>query len=440
MGRAVLGVPARRARCLRRRVRVQRELAVRGVGRLRLGAARRGRLAALLERPLELDAIRLDLGPLRALGLGCLALRELGLLPLPRLVLVAGRHLGPGVGELGGRRRLRRLVPDRPAWPPRSRRGRLPRPRGAAGTPRSPRRVERGAPGRHRSARRAPPAHRPRGHQRLGAIRAADSAALRPTRDARTLREGDAVPRAISRRPTPGDFVRELGVDNKTTIPAPWTRGFFYDRRPGWTGRATAFRGAPTARTTDPPRTRTTRAPASGAGRPAGRARGLAAASPATESPRTVPAHDGAPRGRDAGRRRARAPSAGAESRPGSAWGTRRGEEPSARVEAAERTKRNEPSSSDPRRRSEGEGSSGYQPPNGGESSSRYRPRSESESSSAYRPRSGGGASRGSRPRAEASAPRPPRNEGGGSHARPTGGGSSGSSSSGHAAAPPRRN
>ena len=30
--------------------------------------------------------------------------------------------------------------------------------------------------------------------------------------------------RAIRTRPTPGDFVRELGVDNKTTIPAPWFR------------------------------------------------------------------------------------------------------------------------------------------------------------------------------------------------------------------------
>ena len=59
-----------------------------------------------------------------------------------------------------------------------------------------------------------------------GVVRVADGPALRPTRDAGTLREGGAVPRAITRRMSPGDFVRELGADNKTTIPAPWTRGY----------------------------------------------------------------------------------------------------------------------------------------------------------------------------------------------------------------------
>jgi hypothetical protein len=52
----------------------------------------------------------------------------------------------------------------------------------------------------------------------------AESARLRPTRDGRSLREGEAGPRAIRTRPTPGDFVRELEVDNKTTIPSPWLR------------------------------------------------------------------------------------------------------------------------------------------------------------------------------------------------------------------------
>jgi hypothetical protein len=55
-------------------------------------------------------------------------------------------------------------------------------------------------------------------------IRVADSAALRPTRDARALQPTTGRVRAISRRPTPGDFVRELAVDNRTTIPAPWLR------------------------------------------------------------------------------------------------------------------------------------------------------------------------------------------------------------------------
>ncbi len=59
-----------------------------------------------------------------------------------------------------------------------------------------------------------------------GVLRVADAVGLRPTRDARSLRADGAGSRAISRRMTPGDFVRELGVDNKTTIPAPWTRGY----------------------------------------------------------------------------------------------------------------------------------------------------------------------------------------------------------------------
>jgi hypothetical protein len=57
-----------------------------------------------------------------------------------------------------------------------------------------------------------------------GALRVADSPHLRPTRDRRALLASNPTPRAISRRPTPGDFVRELAVDNKTTIPSPWLR------------------------------------------------------------------------------------------------------------------------------------------------------------------------------------------------------------------------
>ena len=53
------------------------------------------------------------------------------------------------------------------------------------------------------------------------ALRVADSPNLRLTRDARTLRAANPETRAISRRPVPGDFVRELSVDNKYTIPAP---------------------------------------------------------------------------------------------------------------------------------------------------------------------------------------------------------------------------
>ena len=56
------------------------------------------------------------------------------------------------------------------------------------------------------------------------ALRVADSPNMRLTRDARTLRAANPETRAISRRPVPGDFVRELSVDNKYTIPAPWLR------------------------------------------------------------------------------------------------------------------------------------------------------------------------------------------------------------------------
>jgi hypothetical protein len=57
------------------------------------------------------------------------------------------------------------------------------------------------------------------------ALRVTTSAVLRPTRDAKSL-AASAPPRAISRRQSMGDFVRELGVDNQTSIPAPWTRGY----------------------------------------------------------------------------------------------------------------------------------------------------------------------------------------------------------------------
>ncbi len=57
-----------------------------------------------------------------------------------------------------------------------------------------------------------------------GVLRVADSPSLRPTRDGRSLLASNPAGRAISRRPTPGDFVRELAVDNKTTIPSPWLR------------------------------------------------------------------------------------------------------------------------------------------------------------------------------------------------------------------------
>jgi len=281
-----------------------------------------------------------------------------------------------------------------------------------------------------------------------GELRAADSVALRPTRDGRSLRAGDDAPRAISRRQTPGDFVRELGVDNKTTIPAPWTHGY----GPPPAGVDGARYGAQRRTDGDDSKNSRTSAPTAGSGsRSEGRA-----ASP-RQSQRAVPWYT--PRSTEnppdeRGTQTRSAPAAGAESRrSGSVWGTRSRQESTGRVAPAKRTERSDPTAGGARRRSGDEGSSGYQPRSGGvsssgsrprsggESSGGYQPRNGGENSGAYRPRNGGDNSGGSQPRAERSAPRPPRNEGGGgSQARPSGGGSSGSRSGGHAAARPRGN
>ena len=66
----------------------------------------------------------------------------------------------------------------------------------------------------------------PAGRVDATSLRVADSPSLRPSRDGSVLRPESAVPRTVSTKQRPGDFVRELGVDNRTTIPAPWTRGY----------------------------------------------------------------------------------------------------------------------------------------------------------------------------------------------------------------------
>ena len=281
-----------------------------------------------------------------------------------------------------------------------------------------------------------------------GALRAADSVALRPTRDARSLRSGDAAPRAISRRQTPGDFVRELGVDNKTTIPAPWTHGY----GPPPAGVDGARYGA--QRRTDGggqqelPDLR----PHLRVGQPIGRARGLAAAEPAHDAV-VHAALDGEPRGRarDGGTAgalgRSREPPVGFRlehaappgiERPRGACRAHREERALLQLALAGGAGARAPAVISRAARARAPAAIGRAAR--ATSSSGSRPRSGGESSSGYRPRSGGDSSGGSQPRAERSAPRPPRNEGGGSHARPSGGGSSGSRSGGHAAARPRGN
>ena len=265
---------------------------------------------------LGVDALRLHVGPLRALGLGPLPLRPLGAAGVLRLGLGARPHLGPGLGELGGGA----ATPARRPWAGAiSRSGPGVSHNGSRDVARPLRAdpwnvVRRGdLGGRNVSQRRV-------GIDRIepGALRAADSVALRPTRDARSLRSGDDAPRAISRRQTPGDFVRELEVDNKTTIPAPWTHG--YGPPPAEsTERATARRAERTRRTT---RTPGPNAPTSASG---SRSDGSAAAPRQSQRPTPWYARrsTGSPSG-EGGTAARPAPSAGAETgRSGSAWGTR---------------------------------------------------------------------------------------------------------------------
>ena len=94
---AAAGGPSRgRGAVLRRAVR-PRLLGPRAVDRLRVAPAGRGRLAAVLVRPVDVDGVRMDVAPQRALGLGAVPLRALGILA-GRLVLdpAARRGARPG--------------------------------------------------------------------------------------------------------------------------------------------------------------------------------------------------------------------------------------------------------------------------------------------------------------------------------------------------------
>src|SRR6516165_5765590 len=81
-----------------------------GAGPVCLGAARRrSRLAALYPRPLGEYRPRLVLGIERAVRLGDLPLRPLGLLARRRLVLGSWNGMGAGLGRLARLRQLSRL-------------------------------------------------------------------------------------------------------------------------------------------------------------------------------------------------------------------------------------------------------------------------------------------------------------------------------------------
>jgi hypothetical protein len=234
-------------------------------------------------------------------------------------------------------------------------------------------------------------------------LRVADAAGLRPTRDARSLREDGGAPQAISRKMSPGDFVRELGVDNKTTIPAPWTRG--YGPPPaGVEGARTGAQPRPDPGSEDKPSQRWT----------TNRGSGTAAAP-------TSGAASGSSRGAE------ERGASGRAARPAPQYTPTQTSDPAAggrsdRAERGQPSVRSVPTGDGARRRSADEGSGRYQPrSSGGESSGAYRPRSSGGegSGAGARPRSDGGASR-------------TRTDGGGG--RSQGGGVS-SSGGGHAAA-----
>jgi hypothetical protein len=263
-----------------------------------------------------------------------------------------------------------------------------------------------------------------------GTLRVADSPLLRPTRDVAALRPSDAAPGLIRTRATPGDFVRELSVDNKTTIPAPWTRGY----GPPPAGVEGARYGTPKrSGSSDPQESRTPMgamprggATSTQAGERAPEAGGV------TSSPRSAPrpAPWYAPRAESGGSNdgTARPAARGAEQGAPRSGGNR---DATADRPQREYTYRSGGGAS---RRESGEApatvfGSGYRPQSDGGGA---RPRSES-SGSGYRPQSDGSGARprnegmggGSRPetRGGGGAPRPAPAGGGGSEARPSGGG-----------------
>jgi len=325
-------------------------------------------------------------------------------------------------------------------------------------------------------------------------VRVADSPLLRPTRDAHGLSEDRAVPRTISRRMTPGDFVRELGVDNKTTIPAPWTRGY----GPPPAGVDGARYGTPrqTDSTSDDKSSRGW-FNNSGSGSAAERRRGGTTGSGGAAAGSGSGSATGTESGRDSGSAAAPKPApssaspagsgdraGGAQRRDGNDGGNRSGDRPvpayhphqgsggsgrdgggSSSGSSSTARPRSGGSSSAPSRPRSGSDSSGSKRPSSSwivpsyQAPSNGTPRSGGDGSGAYRPRASyGGGSGGYQPRSYGSGGgssyRPsgggggyggghssgyqPRSSGGssGSHARPSGGSSGGGG--GHSGARPR--
>jgi hypothetical protein len=217
---------------------------------LRLVAARERRLEPLLERHWSWTPYGWTWIPLRVVGLGALPLRALGLLRLVRLVLDAGARLGSGLGELGRRPRLRRLVPARLARQARSTPGadgRRPQPR--IRRCRGPARTAAGwcCGRRLRPPRRRPPPRAAHGSRPQVAARrrlpqpAADAGRAR-------LLAANPVARAISRRPTRGD---SGASSRRTARPRSRRRGCGVRARRTGSARGGDSRGAAASRPGD---------------------------------------------------------------------------------------------------------------------------------------------------------------------------------------------
>jgi translation initiation factor IF-2 len=283
-----------------------------------------------------------------------------------------------------------------------------------------------------------------------GALRVADTPELRPTRDGGNLREGGAAPRAITRRMSPGDFVRELGPDNKTTIPAPWTRGY----GPPPAGVEGARYGVPrrtddqggddkparnwtTNRGTGGVAAPTTGAPTASSGQPDDRA-----ASSPRRAPRPAPWYTpSSPQSGSSDRGERTAPTSGGVARPRSGGDGHVLNRPAEGDASRSRSGSGESSGGYRPRSSGSGGSGGYRPGSGsgGQGSGTNRAPSSGGSSGggAYRPRgSGGGQSSGT-----TRAPSSSGSSGGAARGRSSGGSSGssgGSSGGGHSAARPR--
>ena len=190
---------------------------------VRSGGPTSRRLAPLLGRPLGLDRVRVDMGPARVVGMGDLALRELGLLGLSRVVLASRPPSGPRRGSPGPCREATSVGAPETGTAARS--------RSTATTRAMPFRAARRAAG-GRSPGREHLGSRDRAHRQLGvagtpgggALQVLDPARTRLGRDVRPVDASHAVVREASDQADDRRHRPRLRTDPMTTIPAPVAR------------------------------------------------------------------------------------------------------------------------------------------------------------------------------------------------------------------------